>query len=184
MNAPLQFSDITGNEHIVNALRDSIDRGRVGHAYLFSGPPKSGKTSMALVFAKAINCLNRLPEGEPCSQCANCIAFDAGSFLDFGELDSAADRTTAENMREFVTSAMLDLSGSAMRRVYVIDDVNLLGAPASFVLREALETPPMQTLFILTTRDPQGIPAPIRALTQHFDFVSPGGSINQPREIS
>jgi DNA polymerase-3 subunit gamma/tau len=122
---PQRFGEVVGQEHVVNALRSAVRDGRVGHAYLLSGPRGTGKTTTARLLAKALNCTNLGDDGEPCGECDNCVAINAGRFLDLFELDAASNRGI-ENIREVVEGATRGLATSSRRKVYVLDEVHML----------------------------------------------------------
>ncbi len=167
---PQRFGEIVGQGHVITALRNSIREGRVGHAYLFSGPRGTGKTSTARLLAKALNCLDLQPDAEPCGKCENCVAIAAGSFFDLAELD-AASNNGVDNVRDLVQSVNLGLAGSALRKVYIVDEVHMLSAAAANALLKTLEEPPAHVVFILATTEPQRVLPTIRSRTQHFDFT-------------
>ena len=167
---PQRFGEIVGQGHVITALRNSIREGRVGHAYLFSGPRGTGKTSTARLLAKALNCLDLQPDAEPCGKCENCVAIAAGSFFDLAELD-AASNNGVDNVRDLVQSVNLGLAGEAKRKVYIVDEVHMLSAAAANALLKTLEEPPAHVVFILATTEPQRVLPTIRSRTQHFDFT-------------
>jgi DNA polymerase-3 subunit gamma/tau len=167
---PQRFGEIVGQGHVITALRNSIREGRVGHAYLFSGPRGTGKTSTARLLAKALNCLDLQPDAEPCGKCENCVAIAAGSFFDLAELD-AASNNGVDNVRDLVQSVNLGLAGQAQRKVYIVDEVHMLSAAAANALLKTLEEPPAHVVFILATTEPQRVLPTIRSRTQHFDFT-------------
>jgi DNA polymerase III subunit gamma/tau len=167
---PQRFGEIVGQQHVITALRNSIREGRVGHAYLFSGPRGTGKTSTARLLAKALNCLDLQPDAEPCGKCENCVAITAGAFFDLAELD-AASNNGVDNVRDLVQSVNLGLAGSAQRKVYIVDEVHMLSAAAANALLKTLEEPPGHVVFILATTEPQRVLPTIRSRTQHFDFT-------------
>ena len=167
---PQRFGEIVGQQHVITALRNSIREGRVGHAYLFSGPRGTGKTSTARLLAKALNCLDLQPDAEPCGKCENCVAIAAGAFFDLSELD-AASNNGVDNVRDLVQSVNLGLAGSAQRKVYIVDEVHMLSAAAANALLKTLEEPPAHVVFILATTEPQRVLPTIRSRTQHFDFT-------------
>ncbi|MHB1912963.1 MAG: DNA polymerase III subunit gamma/tau [Acidimicrobiales bacterium] len=170
---PQRFSEVRGQDHVTLALRNSVRAGTVNHAYLFSGPRGTGKTSSARILAKALNCL--APEdGEPCGRCESCVAVAAGSSLDVHELD-AASNNGVDAMRELVSRAALGTPGRW--KVYIIDEVHMLSAAASNALLKTLEEPPGHVIFVLATTDPQKVLDTIKSRTQHFEFRLLGGQV-------
>jgi DNA polymerase-3 subunit gamma/tau len=147
-------------------LRNSVREGRVSHAYLFSGPRGTGKTSSARILAKALNCVAPT-DGEPCGVCESCIEVAAGTSLDVHELD-AASNNGVEAMRDLVARASLGTPGRW--KVYIVDEVHMLSAAASNALLKTLEEPPGHVVFVLATTDPQKVLPTIRSRTQHFEF--------------
>jgi len=163
---PQRFAEVRGQDHITTALRNAVRSDRVGHAYLFSGPRGTGKTSTARILAKALNCTN-LDDGEPCGVCESCVAIQAGTSLDVVELD-AASNNGVDAMRDLVSRAALGSPGR--RKVYIVDEVHMLSAAASNALLKTLEDPPGHVVFVLATTDPQKVLATIRSRTQPFEF--------------
>jgi len=163
---PATFSEIRGQDHVVLALRNAVRDGRVAHAYLFSGPRGTGKTTTARVLAKALNCTD-LRDGEPCGVCASCVDIARGMSLDVHELD-AASHNGVEAMRDLVARAALGTPGR--QKVYIVDEVHMLSTPASNALLKTLEEPPAHVVFVLATTDPQKVLPTIRSRTQHFEF--------------
>ena len=148
------------------ALRNAVREEHVGHAYLFSGPRGTGKTSSARILAKALNCA--APEdGEPCGVCMSCTEIAAGSSLDVHELD-AASNNGVDAMRDLVARAALGTPGRW--KVYIVDEVHMLSQAASNALLKTLEEPPGHVVFVLATTDPQKVLPTIRSRTQHFEF--------------
>jgi len=163
---PQRFDEVVGQDHVTRALRNSVRQGRTSHAYLFSGPRGTGKTSTARILAKALNC--RGPEdGEPCGACPSCLAVAAGSSLDVHELD-AASNNGVEAMRDLVARAALGSPGRW--KVYIVDEVHMLSAAASNALLKTLEEPPSHVVFVLATTDPQKVLPTIRSRASHFEF--------------
>ena len=163
---PQRFGEVRGQDHVTTALRNAVRHDRVGHAYLFSGPRGTGKTSTARILAKALNCTN-LQDGEPCGVCESCVAVQSGSSLDVVELD-AASNNGVDAMRDLVARAALGSPGR--RKVYIVDEVHMLSPAASNALLKTLEEPPAHVVFVLATTDPQKVLPTIRSRTQPFEF--------------
>jgi DNA polymerase III subunit gamma/tau len=167
---PQRFSEMVGQEHVVGALQASVRDGRVGHAYLFSGPRGTGKTTTARLLAKALNCTNLGADGDPCGECESCAAIAAGTFLDLFELDAASNRGI-ENIRDVIESASLGLTPNARTKVYVLDEVHMLTDAAANALLKTLEEAPGHVVFVLATTNPERALPTIRSRTQHFEFT-------------
>ena len=167
---PQTFGGIVGQDHVTGALRNAVREGRVGHAYLFSGPRGTGKTTTARILAKALNCLNLGADGEPCGVCENCVAIAEGRFLDLFELD-AASNNSVDNIRDLTDSVHLGLGATAKRKVYLVDEVQMLSAAASNALLKTLEEPPEHVVFVLATTNPEKVLPTIRSRTQHLEFT-------------
>jgi DNA polymerase-3 subunit gamma/tau len=162
-----RFSEQRGQDHVMRALRTAVQENRVGHAYLFSGPRGTGKTSTARILAKVLNC-ERPVDGEPCCECDNCVAVDEGRIVDWLlELDAASNNGVA-NIRDLIDRIPLGTSGN--RKVVILDEVHMLSTGASNALLKSLEEPPSHVVFILATTDPQKVLPTIRSRTQHFEF--------------
>ena len=163
---PQRFDEVLGQPQVSLALRNVVRDGRVGHAYLFSGPRGTGKTSTARILAKALNCA--APEdGEPCGRCESCVEIANGSSLDVHELD-AASNNGVDAMRDLVARAALGTPGRW--KVYIVDEVHMLSAAASNALLKTLEEPPGHVVFVLATTEAQKVLPTIRSRTQHFEF--------------
>ena len=163
---PQRFGEVVGQERVTATLRNAVRDGRVAHAYLFSGPRGTGKTSTARILAKALNCTN-LQDGEPCGECDSCVQITAGTSLDVMELD-AASNNGVDAMRDLISRAALGTAGRS--KVYIVDEVHMLSTGASNALLKTLEEPPGHVHFVLATTDPQKVLATIKSRTQHFDF--------------
>ena len=164
---PAKFSELVGQEHITKTIKNQIISDRVGHAYLFNGGRGTGKTSIAKILARAVNCLN-LQDGEPCNECEICKAALDGSLTDIVEMD-AASNNSVEDVRE-IREAVNFLPTKAKYRVYIIDEVHMLSTGAFNALLKTLEEPPKHVKFLLATTEPQKIPATILSRCQRFDF--------------
>ncbi|MBI2674416.1 MAG: DNA polymerase III subunit gamma/tau [Candidatus Yanofskybacteria bacterium] len=184
---PQKFSEIVGQEHVVKTLQGALESGRVGHAYLFTGSRGTGKTSLARIFAKALNCDyrrnqqpvignqlkadSRRPEAvltEPCDNCHFCLAASQGNSLDLIEID-AASRTGVDDIRELNDSAMVAAPGGGYK-IFLIDEVHMLSKSAFNALLKTLEEPPAHVIFILATTEPHKILPTVLSRVQRFDF--------------
>jgi len=163
---PQKFSDLLGQTHVATALAKAIETNRIGHAYLFSGPRGTGKTSTARILAKALNCENPVG-GEPCGNCQSCVQITNGTSFDVHELD-AASNNGVDAMRELISRAALGTPGKW--KIYIIDEVHMLSSAAANSLLKTLEEPPSYVVFVLATTDPQKVLPTIKSRTQHFEF--------------
>jgi DNA polymerase-3 subunit gamma/tau len=165
---PQRFSEMLGQEHVTTALRNAVRESRVGHAYLFSGPRGTGKTTTARILAKALNCTDLGADGEPCGVCDSCLEIARGGSMDVIELDAASNNGVGE-MRALLERVALSSAGGRYR-VYIVDEVHMLTSGAENALLKTLEEPPEHVIFVLATTDPQKVAATIRSRTQHFEF--------------
>jgi len=165
---PQRFAELVGQAHVVAALRNAVRDERVGHAYLFSGPRGTGKTTTARLLAKALNCSNRGDDGDPCGVCENCVAIAEGSSLDVIEVD-AASKSRVEEMRDLLERVAY-LSAGGGKKVYILDEVHMLSASAEAALLKTLEESPEHVVFVLATTDPLKVAPTIRSRTQHYVF--------------
>ncbi|MCY0896089.1 MAG: DNA polymerase III subunit gamma/tau [Alicyclobacillaceae bacterium] len=180
---PQRFEDIVGQAHVRTTLQNALQSGHVAHAYLFTGPRGTGKTSAAKVLSKAVNCLS--PDGvEPCNQCQACRTIMDGSNVDVEEIDAASNRGVDEirTLREKVNYAPTSLQ----RKVYIIDEVHMLTSEAFNALLKTLEEPPQHALFVLATTEPHKIPGTIASRCQRFDFrrIEPSAMVERMHSIA
>ena len=164
---PVSFDTVVRQEHIVRTLKNQISSGKIGHAYLFCGPRGTGKTTLAKIFARAINCENPV-DGSPCGKCEVCKSLSAGASLDISEIDAASNNGVDEmrDLREKVQYPPV----SGKYKVYIIDEVHMLTSSAFNAVLKTLEEPPAHAVFILATTEPQKIPATILSRCMRFDF--------------
>lgn len=164
---PQKFEDVIGQDHITKTLKNSLKDKRFSHAYLFSGPRGTGKTSIAKIFAKAVNCESGISE-EPCNQCNTCTGITGGSILDVVEIDAASNRGVEEirDLREKIRFTPTETK----YKVYIIDEVHMLTTEAFNALLKTLEEPPSHAIFILATTEPHKLPLTIISRCQRFDF--------------
>jgi DNA polymerase-3 subunit gamma/tau len=163
---PQRFSEVLGQEHVTVPLHNAVRSDTVTHAYLFSGPRGTGKTSTARILAKALNCTDP-QDGEPCGTCSSCQEITRGTSMDVHELD-AASNNGVDAMRDLVARAALGTPGRT--KVYIVDEVHMLSTAASNALLKTLEEPPPHVVFVLATTDPQKVLPTIRSRTQPFEF--------------
>ena len=181
---PQIFSQLVGQEHVVKTLQGALSSGRVGHAYLFAGPRGTGKTTMARLFAKSLNCEKRGTNSEPCNTCTFCNAVTTGTSLDLIEID-AASQTGVDNIRELTDSAMVSAPGGKYK-VFLIDEVHMLSKSSFNALLKTLEEPPAHVVFILATTEPHKILPTVLSRVQRFDFkrITPGEMVTKLKSIA
>ncbi|MGQ0744454.1 MAG: DNA polymerase III subunit gamma/tau [Acidimicrobiales bacterium] len=163
---PQVFGQLRGQDHVVATLRNAVRENRTAHAYLFSGPRGTGKTSTARILAKALNC-QAVVEGEPCDACTSCTDIAEGRSLDVFELD-AASNNGVEAMRDLVSRANLGTPGRY--KVYIVDEAHMLSSAAANALLKTLEEPPAHVVFVLATTEARRVLPTIRSRTQHLEF--------------
>ncbi|MFA5061930.1 MAG: DNA polymerase III subunit gamma/tau [Patescibacteria group bacterium] len=171
---PQSFSDVTGQDHIIKTITNEIATGKIAHAYLFSGPRGIGKTTLARLFAKSINCENRKEKDfEPCKECSSCVEITAGHNIDVIEID-AASNTGVDNVRENIIDNAQFKPTKSKYKVFIIDEVHMLSTSAFNALLKTLEEPPAHVIFILATTEPHKLPATIISRCQRFNFKKVG----------
>lgn len=164
---PKNFAELTGQEHVVRALTNALEQNRLHHAYLFTGTRGVGKTTIARILAKSLNCETGVT-ATPCGACAACLQIDSGSFIDLVELD-AASNTQVDNMRELLENALYAPTG-ARYKIYIIDEVHMLSKSAFNAMLKTLEEPPEHVKFVLATTDPQKIPITVLSRCLQFNL--------------
>ncbi|MCP5245299.1 MAG: DNA polymerase III subunit gamma/tau [Burkholderiales bacterium] len=164
---PKNFTELTGQEHVVRALRNALEQNRLHHAYLFTGTRGVGKTTIARILAKALNCEKGI-SSTPCGTCAACMQIDGGNFIDLIELD-AASNTQVDHMRDLLENALYAPT-SARFKIYIIDEVHMLSKSAFNAMLKTLEEPPAHVKFVLATTDPQKIPVTVLSRCLQFNL--------------
>ena len=165
---PRSFDEIVGQKHIVTTLKNAIKTGDISHAYLFSGPRGTGKTTMARVFTKTLNCISSETKDSACLECVICDQMDKGNFIDLIEIDAASNRGI-DDIRELKEAVRVSPSFGDYK-VYLVDEAHMLTKEASNALLKMLEEPPAHVIFILATTEPHKLLSTIISRTQHFDF--------------
>lgn len=163
---PQKFSEVVGQEIVVKILENSLKKGKLSHAYIFSGPKGVGKTSTARILAKALNCTN--PQNKPCDQCPSCIAVKEGMAMSVIEMD-AASHTSVENIRDLRETVRYS-SAQGFYKVYIIDEAHMLSQSAFNAFLKTLEEPPPHVVFVLATTEPRKIPLTVLSRCQHLQF--------------
>src|SRR6478735_10957062 len=164
---PKRFAELVGQEHVVRALTNALESGRVHHAFLFTGTRGVGKTTIARIFAKSLNCEEGV-SAEPCGKCSTCRDIDAGRFIDLLEID-AASNTGVDDVREVIDNAQYMPSRGRVK-VYLIDEVHMLSKSAFNALLKTLEEPPGHVKFLLATTDPQKLPVTVLSRCLQFNL--------------
>ena len=164
---PQEFADVKGQEHIVTTLQNQIEADRIGHAYLFCGTRGTGKTTIAKIFAKAVNCEHPVG-GSPCGTCPTCQAIASGASMNVIEID-AASNNGVDNIRQ-IREEVTYRPTEGKYKVYIIDEVHMLSAGAFNALLKTLEEPPAYVIFILATTEANKIPITILSRCQRYDF--------------
>jgi DNA polymerase-3 subunit gamma/tau len=164
---PKSFAELTGQEHVLKALSNALDSNRVHHAFLFAGTRGVGKTTIARILAKCLNC-ERGVSSQPCGECRACVDIDAGRNMDVIEVD-AASQTKVEETRELLDNVQYAPGGSRYK-VYLIDEVHMLSAHSFNALLKTLEEPPPHVKFLLATTDPQRLPATVLSRCLQFNL--------------
>ncbi len=165
---PLAWDEVVSQEHVIQTLKNAVASDRVAHAYLFSGPRGTGKTTAARLLAKAVNCLNEDVTKRPCNECAHCIAVNENRFMDLIEID-AASNTSVEDVRDLRDK--INFAPSQGRyKVYIIDEVHMLSTAAFNALLKTLEEPPPHAIFVLATTENHKIPATVLSRCQRHEF--------------
>ncbi len=167
---PQRFDEVVGQDHVTRTLAREVVDDKVAHAYLFAGPRGTGKTTTARLLAKALNCVNRAPDGEPCNDCLSCESVTGGNSLDVIELD-AASHNKVEDVREIRANVGTVAVAGGARKVYILDEAHMLSRAAGNALLKTLEEPPDHVIFVLATTEPYKLLDTIRSRAQRFDFL-------------
>jgi DNA polymerase III subunit gamma/tau len=179
---PLAWDEVVSQEHVIQTLKNAVTGERVAHAYLFSGPRGTGKTTAARLLAKAVNCLDEDKAKRPCNQCAHCVAVNDNRFMDLIEID-AASNTSVEDVRDLRDKINFSPSQGTYK-VYIIDEVHMLSTAAFNALLKTLEEPPPHAIFILATTEMHKIPATVLSRCQRHEFRRfPLGEITRRLEL-
>lgn len=165
---PKRFSEVIGQDHITRTLRNSVKTGKIAHAYLLTGTRGVGKTTIARIFAKAIRCLDKQEEMEPCLKCSACLEVDKAQSIDYIEIDGASNNSV-EDVRDLIENVQY-LPTSGKYKVYVVDEVHMLTVNAFNALLKTLEEPPEHVVFIFATTDPQKLLGTVLSRCQRLDF--------------
>ncbi|MGH7163802.1 MAG: DNA polymerase III subunit gamma/tau, partial [Planctomycetota bacterium] len=180
---PQTFDELVGQEHVAATLRNALRSGRVVHAYLFCGPRGVGKTTMARLLAKSVNCLAS-PGPDPCGACDACKGIAAGGDIDVLEIDAASNRKVEEV--EPIIDAARYVPQRSPRKIFIVDEAHMLSTTAFNALLKTLEEPPPHVLFILATTEPHKIPETVRSRCQRHDFrrIPPSGIVGKLKRIA
>lgn len=176
------FEDLIGQDHVTRTLRNAIMQHRIAHAYLFTGPRGTGKTSTARILAKGVNCLHP-DDGNPCNDCEMCVAVNQGRALDVIEID-AASNTSVENVRD-LRERVAYAAGEGTYKVYIVDEVHRLSGAAFDAFLKTLEEPPPHVIFVFASTEPHKVPATIMSRCQRFDFrrIPPAETLERIRFV-
>ena len=181
---PTNFIELIGQNHIKQTIQNALKLAKFSHAYMFTGPRGTGKTTIAKLIATSLNCENLNNEGEPCNECSQCKAIRGNSHADVLEID-AASNNGVEQIRE-IREQVAYAPGTGKYKVYIIDEVHMLSTGAFNALLKTLEEPPKHVIFILATTDVHKIPATIISRCQRFDFrrIGPRDIIERLRHVA
>ncbi len=171
---PQNFNDVVGQAHVVRVLTNSIKNNQIAHAYLLCGTRGTGKTTLARIFAKAINCTNLQADGNPCQQCLSCTSFNEESYIDYQEIDGASNNSV-DDIRA-LNENVLYLPASGKYKIYVIDEVHMLSNNAFNALLKTLEEPPAHVIFIFATTEPNKLLRTVLSRCQRLDLRNASNS--------